>query len=124
VEAIRSFAGAVADGTVRLDQSGSLDRLIASLMAIPGVGPRTADYIALRIEEPRTRTRHATLGLRRALARLAGPSSVDVAGLDSRWRPFRALAACTCGWFLARAGTRASSRQGWRDIGHGDVAVG
>jgi AraC family transcriptional regulator, regulatory protein of adaptative response / DNA-3-methyladenine glycosylase II len=71
--AIRSFAGAVAEDAVRLDRSVSLERLIASLTAIQGLGPWTAHYLAFRLGEPD-----------------ACPiSPVEVA---ERWRPWRALA--------------------------------
>jgi AraC family transcriptional regulator, regulatory protein of adaptative response / DNA-3-methyladenine glycosylase II len=72
-DAIRSFSGAVAEDAVRLDRSVSLERLIASLTAIQGVGPWTAHYIALRLGEPD-----------------ACPTSAGDAA--QRWRPWRGLA--------------------------------
>jgi AraC family transcriptional regulator, regulatory protein of adaptative response / DNA-3-methyladenine glycosylase II len=72
-EAIRSFAGAVAEDAVRLDRSVSLERLIASLTSIEGVGPWTAHYLALRLGEPD-----------------ACPTGAGE--VAERWRPWRALA--------------------------------
>jgi AraC family transcriptional regulator of adaptative response / DNA-3-methyladenine glycosylase II len=71
--AIRSFAGAVVDDAVRLDRSVSLERLVASLTAIQGLGPWTAHYLALRLGEP--------------------DACPDTSGeAAERWRPWRALA--------------------------------
>jgi AraC family transcriptional regulator of adaptative response / DNA-3-methyladenine glycosylase II len=72
-DAIRSFAGAVAEDAVRLDRSVSLERLIASLTSIEGVGPWTAHYLGLRLGEPD-----------------ACPIRADE--VDEHWRPWRALA--------------------------------
>jgi AraC family transcriptional regulator, regulatory protein of adaptative response / DNA-3-methyladenine glycosylase II len=51
-ETVRAFARAVAEDAIRLDGSISLDRLLASLTAIDGLGLRTALEIALRLGEP------------------------------------------------------------------------
>ena len=87
--ALREFARAVAKDEVRLDRSVGLEELVASISALPGLGPWTAHYIALRIGEsdafPET-----DLGLRRTLARYTDEPLSDLA---ERWRPHRALAA-------------------------------
>jgi AraC family transcriptional regulator of adaptative response / DNA-3-methyladenine glycosylase II len=73
----------VAQGTGRLDAVDA-----ARLTALPGVGPWTADYLALRLGEPDAFPA-GDLGLRRALA-------TDEKTLRARaeaWRPFRAYAA-------------------------------
>jgi AraC family transcriptional regulator of adaptative response / DNA-3-methyladenine glycosylase II len=86
-EAIRSFARAVADDAIRLDRSVSLERLVGSITAIDGLGPWTANYVALRLGEPDAYPA-GDLGLRRALPpRPRGDSAAE------RWRPWRALAA-------------------------------
>ena len=83
-DAIRALATAVASGTVRLDRSAGLDRLLESLIALPGVGSWTAHYIALRLGEPDAFPA-TDLGVRRALGGRA-----DL--LATPWRPWRALA--------------------------------
>ena len=91
-DAIRGFARAVADGALRLDRSVSLDGLIASLTAIDGLGPWTANYLALRLGE-RDACPTGDRGLQRALAGHARRSATGFAELAERWRPWRALAA-------------------------------
>jgi AraC family transcriptional regulator, regulatory protein of adaptative response / DNA-3-methyladenine glycosylase II len=90
--AIGLFAGAVAADAVRLDRSIGLDRLIASITALDGLGPWTAHYLALRLGEPDA-CPTTDLGLRRALPRHAPHATAALDDLAERWRPWRALAA-------------------------------
>jgi AraC family transcriptional regulator of adaptative response / DNA-3-methyladenine glycosylase II len=90
--AIRSFARSVATGAVRLDRSVSLDRLVESITAIPGVEPGTAQHLAIRLGEPDAYPT-TDLGLQRALSRLIRESSVPLPEVTERWRPWRAVAA-------------------------------
>jgi AraC family transcriptional regulator, regulatory protein of adaptative response / DNA-3-methyladenine glycosylase II len=91
-DAVRSFARGVAEGTVPLDRSISLDRLLASITAIEGLGPWTAHYVALRLGEPDA-CPTTDLGLQHALARHGPRSGSSMNGIAERWRPWRALAA-------------------------------
>ena len=91
-DAIRSFARAVAEDAIRLDRSISLDGLIASITAIDGLGPWTANYLALRLGE-RDACPTGDRGLERALARHVRRSAAGFQELAERWRPWRALAA-------------------------------
>jgi len=94
VDTIRNFSAAVAAGSLRFDRSVPLDDLVASLVAVPGIGPWTAQYIALRLGEADAFP-SSDLGLRRSIECLSG-SRVDgreVAELAERWRPWRAHAA-------------------------------
>jgi AraC family transcriptional regulator of adaptative response / DNA-3-methyladenine glycosylase II len=87
--AVRAFAQAVAEGAVRLDRSVSLDRLVAAISKLDGLGPWTAHYLALRLGEPDAWPMNAR-DLQRALA---GNASKTDTALAERWRPWRALAA-------------------------------
>ena len=89
---VRSFAAEVAAGRVPLDGSVPLDDLVASLAGLPGIGPWTAHYIALRLGE-RDAFPAGDAGLRKAMAALLPPAVSDAAALAERWRPWRAFAA-------------------------------
>jgi AraC family transcriptional regulator of adaptative response / DNA-3-methyladenine glycosylase II len=92
--AVRAFARAVAGGTVRLDRSVGLGRLVDDLVALPGVGPSTAQHLAWRLGEPDAFPA-GDVRLRAALADPGAtlPSSRDAEVRAERWRPWRAQAA-------------------------------
>lgn len=95
IAAIRTFARAVARGEVRLDGSVGLDDLVASITRLPGLGPWTAGYLALRLGE-RDAFPATDLGLIRSAGALAGrhePTARWLAERAEAWRPWRALAA-------------------------------
>ena len=73
--AVRAFARAVDAGELALDRSVTLDQLVGSLTALPGVGTRAAHQLAARIGE------------RDALPADVAPEIAEA------WRPWRALAA-------------------------------
>jgi AraC family transcriptional regulator of adaptative response / DNA-3-methyladenine glycosylase II len=106
--AIRAFAAAVADGRVRLDRTVPLDELVDSIAGLPGLGPWTAHYVALRLGEPDAFPA-SDLGLRRALANggspAALPSARELTAWAVAWRPWRALAAVHL-WSSGRAAAR------------------
>ena len=87
--AIAAFAAAVADGELPLDRSLPLDRFVAEVATLPGLGPWTAQYLALRMGEPDAFP-SGDLGLRRG----AGVgSAAELAARAESWRPYRATAA-------------------------------
>lgn len=90
--AIRGFASAVADGTLRLDRSRSLEEFVDEIGAIRGLGPWTAHYLALRLGE-RDAFPVTDLGLRRALGGATPLSSAALEELAEPWRPLRASVA-------------------------------
>ncbi len=87
VRALRELGRAVADGDVDLEE-GDRETLEASLVGLPGIGPWTASYLAMRLG-------HADafpagdLGLRKAL----GVTERELRTRAERWRPYRAYAA-------------------------------
>jgi AraC family transcriptional regulator of adaptative response / DNA-3-methyladenine glycosylase II len=92
-QAIKAFAAAVDKGDVPIDGRLSLDELVAAITSVPGLGPWTAGYLALRMGE-RDAFPASDLGLRRAAA--PGGEPLSTAALTERadaWRPFRAAAA-------------------------------
>jgi AraC family transcriptional regulator of adaptative response / DNA-3-methyladenine glycosylase II len=92
--AIRALAAAVDDGRVPLDGSLPLDEMVERLCALPGIGPWTANYVAMRgLGEPDAFP-EGDLGLRRALG--DGDGLLAPAALLTRaeaWRPWRGYAA-------------------------------
>jgi AraC family transcriptional regulator of adaptative response / DNA-3-methyladenine glycosylase II len=92
IAAIRAFASAVAKDEVRLDGSVPLDELVPSIAIVPGLGPWTANYLALRIGE-RDAFPAADVGLQRALEQPDRPSTAATAAVAEAWRPWRAFAA-------------------------------
>ncbi len=89
---LRGLAGAVDDGTVDFRIDRGLDAFVASWTALPGIGPWTAHYIALRAIGHPDAFPAADLILRR---RAAGGDILSTRELEARsqaWRPWRAYA--------------------------------
>jgi AraC family transcriptional regulator of adaptative response / DNA-3-methyladenine glycosylase II len=93
-ETIRELAIAVASGHLRLDPAADLDEVRARLGALPGVGPWTVEYVAMRALRDPDAFPSGDLGLRQALAAGARlPTAREVERLAAAWRPWRAYAA-------------------------------
>jgi AraC family transcriptional regulator of adaptative response / DNA-3-methyladenine glycosylase II len=92
--ALRGIAAAVASGALDLDGLGGLDDAVARLVAEPGIGEWTAQYVAMRALREPDAFPAGDLGLRRALARDGVMSSErELRARAERWRPWRAYAA-------------------------------
>lgn len=92
-EAIRTLARSVVDGRVDLEGSRGPAALERELTSIPGIGPWTAQYLAMRVLGEPDALPDGDLGLLRALERLG--VSVSRRTLERRadaWRPWRAYA--------------------------------
>lgn len=107
--AVSAFAAAVAADRVRLDATVPLEELVGAIAGVHGVGPWTAQYVALRMGQPDALPA-SDLGLRRALAEPGAgpvlPSAADVTVRAGAWRPWRALAAVHL-WTSGHAAARA-----------------
>lgn len=91
--ALLNLAGALARGEVVLDPARDRDQVRKELLALPGIGPWTADYVALRALRDPDVFLASDLGVRRALERLGLDGSPRSAALlAERWRPYRAAA--------------------------------
>jgi AraC family transcriptional regulator, regulatory protein of adaptative response / DNA-3-methyladenine glycosylase II len=90
---VRALAAAVAHGEPVLDAACSYETVVERLCAIRGVGPWTAQYIAMRgLGEPDAFPA-GDLGVRKALGNGAGPlAPAAVERLAEAWRPWRAYA--------------------------------
>lgn len=91
---LRAAARAVVDGSLALDGGAGRAETRARLLAIPGIGPWTTEYVAMRGLRDPDAFPAADLVLRRTAERLglAGSTEELLARAD-RWRPFRAYAA-------------------------------
>ncbi len=90
IAAIHGVAQAIVDGKLRLDPLAPLDATMASLLAIKGVGPWTAQYIAMRALGSPDAMPVDDLVLRQALGM---PNGRAVATRAAQWAPWRAYAA-------------------------------
>src|SRR5262249_27662381 len=90
VRTLRGLARAVAAGSLVLDRTTDPGAMRERLLALPGIGPWTADYIAMRALGWPDAFPAGDLGLRKALG---GASTAECERRSSRWRPWRAYAA-------------------------------
>jgi len=91
--ALRGLAQALADGELTLDAGADRDEARRGLLALPGIGPWTADYIAMRALRDPDAFLPSDLGVRHALERLGEDGRPAAAErLAERWRPYRAYA--------------------------------
>lgn len=86
--ALVGLSRTLADGDIALDRSMHRDDVRDRLLALPGIGPWTAGYIALRALGDPDAFLPTDLGVRQALGRLG----LDPAGGTDAWRPWRSYA--------------------------------
>jgi AraC family transcriptional regulator of adaptative response / DNA-3-methyladenine glycosylase II len=86
---IRGLARAVARGEVTFERGATLDESIASLTKLPGIGPWTAHYIAMRALREPDAFPHTDLGIRKAAGMITDRELLSRA---EAWRPYRAYA--------------------------------
>ena len=87
--ALVGLCAAIADGTVVLDRSADRESTRAALLAQPGIGPWTADYIALRALGSPDIFLPTDIGVRDGAAVLGVD---DIAVRSESWRPWRSYA--------------------------------
>jgi len=86
-DTIRRVAKRIAGGTLELDPGIDREHVVEQLMAVPGIGPWTAQYVLMRgLGDPDVFL-GTDLGVRHALAAL----DLD-AGVADTWRPWRSYA--------------------------------
>lgn len=94
VQSLQQFAARIDDGSLQLNLDDGSAALIERLCALPGIGPWTAEYIALRAFGEADAFPASDLGLLKAP--LWGAGGIDARRLKARaeaWRPWRAYAA-------------------------------
>jgi AraC family transcriptional regulator of adaptative response / DNA-3-methyladenine glycosylase II len=92
-ETLRRVCAALAEGSLVLDPGADRRDARRTLLALRGIGPWTADYVAMRVLSDPDAFLPTDLGVRRA-ARVIGLPD-DARGIErhaERWRPWRAYA--------------------------------
>ena len=88
-----AVAAAVAGGELDLDPGADRDAVQAALLAMPGIGPWTADYLRMRVLGDPDTFLASDLGVRRGLERLgAAGDPRSAADQAEAWRPWRSYA--------------------------------
>ncbi len=112
---IRELARFTAAGGLQMPVGTSCDDAVARLDAVPGIGPWTAHYIAMRALRYPDAFPSGDLGLRKAYGLLDGatatPSEAALARRSEAWRPWRAYAAATLWHSLARRASRSRTKE-------------
>ena len=88
-EAVRNLARAVSDGSLRLDPGADVEPTLEKLMAIPGIGPWTAQYLAMRALGWPDAFPDGDAGVMKALRTKSAKRALEI---SARWRPWRAYA--------------------------------
>jgi DNA-3-methyladenine glycosylase II len=96
IETVQRFAQAVASGALPLDTPGAdIGQLKRDMLAMPGIGPWTVGYVAMRALRDSDAWPDADLVLMQAIAK-RNPSLIKPAqqrAHTEHWRPWRAYAA-------------------------------
>jgi AraC family transcriptional regulator of adaptative response / DNA-3-methyladenine glycosylase II len=88
-EGVRALAAAVAAGEVDLERGSPTAEVAPRLQQVPGIGPWTAQYLAMRALRDSDAFPAGDLGVRRALGAVGARAALARA---ERWRPWRAYA--------------------------------
>ena len=89
-ESMRGFARAVSDGRIRFDGTVSNQEMISRMCELVGIGPWTANYIAMRALGDPDAFPASDLGLLKATG-ASSPRRLEA--LAELWRPWRSYAA-------------------------------
>jgi AraC family transcriptional regulator of adaptative response / DNA-3-methyladenine glycosylase II len=90
---LRALTRALAAGELAIDPGSDRAEVRARLLELPGIGPWTTEYIAMRALSDPDAFLPTDLGVRRALERFRQPGDPRAAaGAAERWRPWRAYA--------------------------------
>jgi AraC family transcriptional regulator, regulatory protein of adaptative response / DNA-3-methyladenine glycosylase II len=91
--ALVALAHAVEDGSVTIDPGTDPQELRSRLVTLPGIGPWTAEYVAMRALRDPDAFMPTDLGILRAARGLGLPEDRgQLAQLTDRWRPWRSYA--------------------------------
>ncbi len=106
--ALVTLCRALSQGDVRLDRGADRDEVRDSLLAVPGIGPWTAGYVAQRALGDPDVFLAGDVGVRVGLGTL-GVDPGETVALTERWRPWRSYAQMHL-WTLAASSPRSAPR--------------
>ncbi|MGJ4843103.1 AlkA N-terminal domain-containing protein [Leifsonia sp. Le1] len=93
IDTIVNTAAAIASGELVIDVGESREELEARLTALPGIGPWTAGYIAMRVLGSPDILLTSDLAIRQGAAKLGLPGDAKaLAVYGARWAPWRSYA--------------------------------
>ncbi|HEY4258992.1 MAG TPA: AlkA N-terminal domain-containing protein, partial [Schlesneria sp.] len=98
-ETIKGFANAVASGHIRLEPGADPDRIRSAMLALPGIGSWTAEYLLMRAVGWPDAFPATDLGLIKA----SGLSPAALRIRAENWRPWRSYAAALLWQSLAES---------------------
>jgi AraC family transcriptional regulator of adaptative response / DNA-3-methyladenine glycosylase II len=91
--ALVALADAVERGTVAIDPGADPHELRSSLVSLPGIGPWTAEYVAMRALRDPDAFMPTDLGIRRGAVALGLPDDpTHLRTMTEHWRPWRSYA--------------------------------
>jgi AraC family transcriptional regulator of adaptative response / DNA-3-methyladenine glycosylase II len=103
--AVVALAEAVDSGEVVIDPGADPAELRRSLVALPGIGPWTAEYVAMRALRDPDAFMPTDLGIRRSAVALGLPDDpAHLRALTEHWRPWRSYAMAHL-WAMPAAAT-------------------
>ncbi|WP_346290869.1 DNA-3-methyladenine glycosylase 2 [Sphaerothrix gracilis] len=88
-QAIVALAQAIANRALSLQPGGNTEQTVAQLQTLPGIGPWTAQYIAMRVLGDPDAFPYSDLGIRQALNE---KNSKRILAIAAQWQPWRAYA--------------------------------
>jgi len=108
--ALRALAGAFARGEIDALAARGVDEFVAGLTKIPGIGPWTAHYVAMRALSEPDAFPAGDLWLRRWIVPGTTLSEAAAEERSAVWRPWRAYAAL----YLWRRGADSKEKSSWK----------
>ena len=92
-EALREACRRIASGDIAIDAGTDRDAARRGLLAVPGIGPWTAEYVAMRALGDPDAFPATDLGVRHAFARMGITATPrQIIAIAEAWRPWRAYA--------------------------------
>ena len=116
--AVVALAQAVDAGDVVIDPGADPAELRRSLVALPGIGPWTAEYVAMRALRDPDAFMPTDLGIRRGAVALGLPDDpTHLRAMTEHWRPWRSYAMAHL-WACRPPPHRNSPPDGRKDVPH------